>query len=424
MTLQEKDNHYIWHPFTQMNNAQNIIPIVKAEGIYLYTEDGKKIMDAVSSWWTNLHGHSHPYLAKAISEQFNSIEHVIFAGFTHPKAIELAERILEKLPYLDKVFFSDNGSTAVEVAIKMAIQYWHNKNKPKTKIIAFKNAYHGDTFGAMSVGGRDTFNNPFNPFLFDVEFIDVPTSGNEEKTIEQLIDKVKNNDVAAFIFEPLIQGSAGMIMYQPEILEKLVTLCKTNKVLTIADEVMTGFGRTGKWFATDYIATKPDLVCLSKGLTGGAMPLGLTICTNHIFQAFLSIDHSKTFFHGHSYTGNPLACACACASLDLLEKEATWKHIKMIVSNHQQFLKKIGHHSKLKDVRQMGTILALEFNTFESSSYFNNLRDELYNYFLNKGILLRPLGNILYILPPYCITEGELKIIYQAIEDYLCLIIQ
>lgn len=424
MTLQEKDNHYIWHPFTQMNNAQNIIPIVKAEGIYLYTEDGKKIMDAVSSWWTNLHGHSHPYLAKAISEQFNSIEHVIFAGFTHPKAIELAERILEKLPYLDKVFFSDNGSTAVEVAIKMAIQYWHNKNKPKTKIIAFKNAYHGDTFGAMSVGGRDTFNNPFNPFLFDVEFIDVPTSGNEEKTIEQLIDKVKNNDVAAFIFEPLIQGSAGMIMYQPEILEKLVTLCKTNKVLTIADEVMTGFGRTGKWFATDYIATKPDLVCLSKGLTGGAMPLGLTICTNHIFQAFLSIDHSKTFFHGHSYTGNPLACACACASLDLLEKEATWKQIKMIVSNHQQFLKKIGHHSKLKDVRQMGTILALEFNTFESSSYFNNLRDELYNYFLNKGILLRPLGNILYILPPYCITEGELKIIYQAIEDYLCLIIQ
>lgn len=424
MTLQEKDNHYIWHPFTQMNNAQNIIPIVKAEGIYLYTEDGKKIMDAVSSWWTNLHGHSHPYLAKAISEQFNSIEHVIFAGFTHPKAIELAERILEKLPYLDKVFFSDNGSTAVEVAIKMAIQYWHNKNKPKTKIIAFKNAYHGDTFGAMSVGGRDTFNNPFNPFLFDVEFIDVPTSGNEEKTIEQLIDKVKNNDVAAFIFEPLIQGSAGMIMYQPEILEKLVTLCKTNKVLTIADEVMTGFGRTGKWFATDYIATKPDLVCLSKGLTGGAMPLGLTICTNHIFQAFLSIDHSKTFFHGHSYTGNPLACACACASLDLLEKEATWKHIKMIVSNHQQFLKKIGHHSKLKDVRQMGTILALEFNTFESSSYFNNLRDELYNYFLNKGILLRPLGNILYILPPYCITEGELKIIYQAIEDYLCSRIQ
>ena len=419
MSLQEKDRQYIWHPFTQMKNAQNILPIVKAEGLYLFTEDGRKIMDGVSSWWTNLHGHSHPYLAKAVSNQFNTLEHVIFAGFTHPKAIELAEQIIGKLPYLDKVFFSDNGSTAVEVALKMAFQYWHNQNQAKTKIIAFKDAYHGDTFGAMSVGGRNAFNQPFFSFLFDVEFIDVPTKGNEEKTLLQLKNLVKKKDVAAFIFEPLVQGSAGMVMYAPEILEKLVKLCKTNDVLTIADEVMTGFGRTGKWFATDYINTKPDLVCLSKGLTGGAMPLGLTVCTDEIYNAFLSNDHSKTFFHGHSFTGNPLACAAACASLDLLEKVETWKQIEMIVKSHQVFKSKIASNPKLKEVRQTGTILAIEFNTNESSSYFNNLRDELYQFFLNKNILLRPLGNVLYILPPYCIKEVELMVIYQAIEEYL-----
>lgn len=419
MSLQEKDTKYIWHPFTQMKNANNILPIVKAEGLYLYTEDGKKIMDAVSSWWTNLHGHSHPYLAKAVAAQFNTLEHVIFAGFTHPKAIELAERIIGKLPYLDKVFFSDNGSTAVEVALKMAFQYWHNNNQPKTKIIAFKDAYHGDTFGSMSVGGRNAFNQPFFPFLFDVEFIDVPTKGKEEKTLLQLKNLVEKKDVAAFIFEPLVQGSAGMVMYAPEILEKLVTLCKTNQVLTIADEVMTGFGRTGKWFATDYINTKPDLVCLSKGLTGGAMSLGLTVCTQEIYNAFLSNDHSKTFFHGHSFTGNPLACAAACASLDLMEKPTAWKQIEMIVKSHQVFKSKIASNPKLKEVRQTGTILALEFKTEENSSYFNHLRDRLYQFFLDKNILLRPLGNVLYILPPYCIKEVELMVIYQAIEGYL-----
>lgn len=419
MSLQEKDTKYIWHPFTQMKNAQNILPVVKAEGLYLFTEDDRKIMDGVSSWWTNLHGHSHPYLAKAVSEQFNTLEHVIFAGFTHPKAIELAERIIGKLPYLDKVFFSDNGSTAVEVALKMAFQYWHNHNQPKTKIIAFKDAYHGDTFGAMSVGGRNAFNQPFFPFLFDVEFIDVPTKGKEEKTLVQLKNLVEKKDVAVFIFEPLVQGSAGMVMYSPEILEKLVKLCKKNQVLTIADEVMNGFGRTGKWFATDYINTKPDLVCLSKGLTGGAMPLGLTVCAQEIYNAFLSNDHSKTFFHGHSFTGNPLACAAACASLDLLEKVETWKQIEMIAKNHQQFKQQIESNPKLIEVRQTGTILAIEFNTYATSSYFNNLRDELYNFFLNKNILLRPLGNILYILPPYCITQIELKMIYQVIEEYL-----
>ncbi|MBV6484070.1 MAG: Adenosylmethionine-8-amino-7-oxononanoate aminotransferase [Flavobacteriales bacterium] len=419
MSLQEKDTKYIWHPFTQMKTVQQILPVVKADGIYLFTEDGRKIIDGVSSWWTNIHGHSHPYLAKAVSEQFNTLEHVIFAGFTHPKAIELAERILGKLPFLNKVFFSDNGSTAVEVAIKMAFQYWYNQNLKKTKIIAFNDAYHGDTFGAMSVGGRNAFNQPFFPFLFDVEFIDVPTKGNEQRTLEQLKALVQKQDVASFIFEPLVQGSAGMVMYSPEILEKLLLVCKENKVLTIADEVMTGFGRTGKWFATDYINTKPDLVCLSKGLTGGAMPMGLTLCSNKIYNEFLSDNHSKTFFHGHSFTANPLACAVACASLDLMEKSETWQQIELIAKNHQVFKAKIETFSKLKEVRQTGTILALEFNTEENSSYFNNLRDKLYQFFLNKNILLRPLGNVLYILPPYCITSTELQQIYDAIEEFL-----
>ncbi|MCB9175416.1 MAG: adenosylmethionine--8-amino-7-oxononanoate transaminase [Flavobacteriales bacterium] len=418
MSLQEKDKQYIWHPFTQMQTAQNILPVVKAEGLYLFTEDGKKIMDAVSSWWTNVHGHSHPHIAKALNEQFKTLDHVIFAGFTHPKAIELAERIIGKLPFLDKVFFSDDGSTSVEVAIKMAFQYWYNKKEPKTKIVAFKNAYHGDTFGAMSVGGRDTFNNPFNPFLFDVEFIDVPTTGNEDKVIEQLIDKVQHNDVAAFIFEPLVQGSAGMVMYSPEVLNQLINVCRTHEVITIADEVMTGFGRTGKFFATDYIINKPDIVCLSKGLTGGVLPLGLTVCTNQIYNAFLSNDHSNTFFHGHSFTGNALSCAAACASLDIFEEQNTWNQIEMIIDSHKKFAKKLSNHKTFKEIRQTGTILALEIENGESS-YFNNLRDILYHYFLENNILLRPLGNVLYILPPYCIKQEELARIYTAIEMFL-----
>ncbi|TXB65369.1 adenosylmethionine--8-amino-7-oxononanoate transaminase [Vicingus serpentipes] len=419
MNLQEKDKKYIWHPFTQMKTAPLNIPIVKGEGVYIYTENGTKILDAVSSWWTNIHGHSHPYIAEAVCEQFNTLEHVIFAGFTHPKAIELSERIIGKLPYLNKVFFSDNGSTAVEVAIKMAFQYWYNKKETKTKIIAFNHAYHGDTFGAMSVGGRDTFNNPFNPFLFDVEFIDVPTPGNENIVIQQLNEKVKNNDVAAFIFEPLVQGSAGMVMYASEILNELIVICKQHEVLCIADEVMTGFGRTGKFFATDYIENKPDIVSLSKGLTGGTMPLGLTVCSDKIYNEFLSDDHSKTFFHGHSFTGHPLACAASCASMDLMEKPETWQQIEMIIAEHQQFGKKLESYSLIKNVTQRGTIIAIEFDTGTNTSYFNNLRDVLYNYFLEKNILLRPLGNILYILPPYCITKDELNTIYDAIEEFL-----
>ncbi|MCO6501064.1 MAG: adenosylmethionine--8-amino-7-oxononanoate transaminase [Vicingus serpentipes] len=419
MTIQEKDKKYIWHPFTQMKTVGDHIPIVKGDGLYIYTDDGRKIMDAVSSWWTTAHGHSHPLIAAAVCEQFKTLDHIIFAGFTHPKAVELSERIIQKLPYLNKVFFSDNGSTSVEVAIKMAFQYWYNKGNQKTKIIAFENAYHGDTFGAMSVGGRSEFNKAFFPFLFDVIYIDVPTSGNEEKTKKQLKEVLQNDDVAAFIFEPLVQGAAGMVMYSAKVLEELLLITKSKDVLIIADEVMTGFGRTGKLFATDHLVNKPDIVTLSKGLTGGVMPLGLTVCTDKIYDAFLSDDHSRTFFHGHSFTGSPLSCAAACASLDLFEDNKTWEQIEMIVASHQEFALKVAGNKQLKEVRQTGTIIALEFKTNESTSYFNSLRDELYAYFLERNILLRPLGNVLYILPPYCIHKEELDIIYEAIEAFL-----
>jgi len=419
MSIQEKDKKYIWHPFTQMKTAGGHTPIVSGEGLYIYTEDGQKLMDAVSSWWTTAHGHSHPVIAEAVYSQFKTLDHVIFAGFTHPKAVELSERIIQKLPYLDKIFFSDNGSTAVEIAIKMAFQYWYNRGEQKTKMIAFKNAYHGDTFGAMSVGGRSEFNKAFFPFLFDVIYIDVPTPGNEELTKQQLKEAIKDNDVAAFIFEPLVQGAAGMIMYSSDVLEELLSIVRSKKILAIADEVMTGFGRTGKLFATDYIVNKPDIVTLSKGLTGGVMAMGLTICKDEIYDAFLSDDHSKTFFHGHSFTGNPIACAAACASLDLFDDVKTWEQINMIREAHQSFAQKITGNSRLKNVRQIGTILAMEFNTNESTSYFNSFRDELYAYFLERNILLRPLGNVLYILPPYCIEKEELETIYTAIETFL-----
>lgn len=413
--LVAKDLEFIWHPYTQMKTAGAPIPIVRGEGAYLFTENGEKIIDAVSSWWVNIHGHSHPYIAEQVYEQLKKLEHVIFAGFTHPKAIELAEKLISILPKNQaKVFYSDNGSTAVEVALKMCLQYWSNKGLERKKILAFENAYHGDTFGAMAVSGRSAFTKAFDSFLFEVEFIDLPT----EKNLKNLKSKISNqkSQLACFIFEPLVQGSAGMLMYQAKHLDELVAHCKKESVLTIADEVMTGFGRTGKYFASDYLHHKADLMCFSKGLTGGTMPLGITTCTQDIFDAFLSDDKLKTLFHGHSFTANPVACAAACASFDLLIREETLINIKRIEESHSQFKEKIKNHPKLKDVRQTGTIIALEWSGDQETSYFNNLRDILYQFFLNKGIILRPLGNIIYILPPYCISNEDLKYIYEQIE--------
>ena len=418
MSLAERDLAVIWHPYTQMKTALPHIPIVRGEGACVYDENGKRYIDAVSSWWVNIHGHANPYIAKKVAEQLLTLEHVIFAGFTHATAIELAERLLAILPSNQKkAFYSDNGSTAIEVAIKMCLQYWNNQGKPRTKMLAFKNAYHGDTFGAMAVSGRSAFTAAFDSLLFEVEFIDLP----DEHNIQNLKSQISNlkSDLACFIFEPLVQGTAGMVMYEAEYLNELLAHCREEEVLTIADEVFTGFGRTGKLFACEYLTEEPDIMCFSKGLTGGTMALGLTTCTNKIYEAFLSHDKLKTLFHGHSYTANPVACSAALASLDITLDPATMLNIQRIAAMHSEFANKINHHHKIKTTRQTGTILAMEWETGRDTSYFSSLRDKLYLYFLAAGIILRPLGNIIYILPPYCISNEELSYIYGKIEQAL-----
>lgn len=377
-------------------------------------------MDGISSWWVNLHGHANPYIAEAIAVQARTLEQVIFAGFTHPAAVTLAERILPLLPGKQELlFFSDNGSTAVEVAIKMALQYWYNQEMPRRRIIALEGAYHGDTFGAMAVGERGGFNQPFEQHLFEVDFIPFPVADRAEESLETMKQLLASGDVAAFIFEPLVQGSAGMRMYEPQVLNTLMKLAKQAGVLCIADEVMTGFGRTGKLFACHHVAEGPDLVCMSKGITGGFMPLGVTACTAAIADAFRQPEPGKTFYHGHSYTANPLACAAGLASLDLLLKEDCVLQRMMIEQAHLDFAARVEGHSAVKQVRVRGTILALELQSTEGTSYFNSRRNQLYNFFLDKNILLRPLGNVVYLLPPYVITREELRLVYKALEELL-----
>jgi adenosylmethionine-8-amino-7-oxononanoate aminotransferase len=413
--LAQRDKAIIWHPYTQMQTAADPIAIVKGEGVYLIDENGNKYIDAISSWWVNLHGHSHPVIAKRVYEQFLTLEHAIFAGFTHKPAIELAEGLLAILPdNQNKIFYSDNGSTAVEVALKMCLQYWSNVGKPRKKVLALSNAYHGDTFGAMAVSARSAFTAAFDEYLFDVVFIDLPNEENIEHLKAQIA--AIGNDVACFIYEPLVQGSAGMIMYEAKWLDSLLAFIKSYSILSIADEVMTGFGRTGKLFASNYLHNQPDIVCLSKGLTGGTMALGVTSCTQNIFNAFLSDDKLKTLFHGHSFTANPLACTAALASLEITLSPETMQNINRISSAHQQFINRIKNNPKVRAIRQTGTILALEWETEGNTSYFSGLRDKLYNFFINNGIILRPLGNIIYILPPYCITLEQLEYIYSKIE--------
>lgn len=420
MTLQERDKNVVWHPFTQLKAAPLPIVIIKGEGAYFYDKNGKRYIDGIASWWVNVHGHCHPYLTKKISEQLQTLEHTLFSGFTHEPAVQLAERLLKRLPNnQSKIFYSDNGSTAVEVALKMAFQYWSNQSIPKTKVIAFENGYHGDTFGGMSVGARNAFNNPFSKLLFDVIHIPVPVKGKEQESLNALQTALQRDNIASFIFEPLVQGAGGMVMYSAEILDELIKLCRTKNVITIADEVMTGFGRTGNFFASDYLVQKPDIICMSKGLTGGVMPLGATACAQFIYDAFLSDDKTKTFFHGHSYTANPTACSAALASLDLFDMPEAFENIKRIEEQHNLFLQKIRSHKALIEVRQLGTIIAFEINTSEGTHYLNSLAEHISDFFISREIILRPLGNVMYVLPPYCINNTDLEYIYYAIEEFL-----
>ncbi|MCB0479287.1 MAG: adenosylmethionine--8-amino-7-oxononanoate transaminase [Crocinitomicaceae bacterium] len=421
MSLLEKDKAFVWHPFTQYQTSGDPIVITKGEKHYLYDEEGNKYIDANSSWWTNVHGHSNPYIAEKVYKQFLTLDHSIFAGATHPTAIEISERLIKLLGRdFQKVFFSDNGSTSTEVALKMAIQFWFNKGEQKrTRILALEGAYHGDTFGAMSVGQRGYFNKPFEHLFFDVDFIPFPTEENKEEVIAQVEKLFGTEEFAGFIFEPLVQGSAGMTMYAPEILDALLAIAKKYQVVTIADEVMTGFGRTGKLFAIDHLELSPDIICLSKGITGGSLPIGITVTSQQMFDTFLSDDTTKALLHGHSYTGNALCCAAVSASLDLFERESTWEVIRIIEKGNKDFVEKVQQHPKVRTARYLGTIMAFEVEQSGKSNYFSSIKEEAIAYFKSKGILLRPLGNVIFLNPPYTITQEDLDHVYKEMLAFL-----
>lgn len=420
MNLTERDRQYLWHPYTQHKTAALPIAIIKGKDALLWDENNKEYIDAIASWWVNPFGHSNTFIADAIYKQLTTLEHVLFGGFTHEPAIVLSEKLMEILPNNQKkIFFSDNGSTAVEVAIKVALQYFFNKGEKRTTIIAFENAFHGDTFAAMAASGISFYTQAFQGMFIDVVRIPAPVKGQEETSYTALEQAIKNNNVAGFIFEPLVQGAAGMVMFEPEALDELIKICRKNKVITIADEVMTGFGKTGKNFACDYLQTQPDMMCLSKALTGGTIPMAITTFTQDLFDAFYSDDINKALFHGHTFTANPTGCAAALASLKLLQTDTMQANIERVNQSHLVFQKRIESHPKVKTTRVLGVIFALEIKTDSSASYYGTLRNKLYDFFIENGVILRPVGNIVYILPPYIITAEQLEKVYQVVEKAL-----
>ena len=420
MSLTEKDSQYLWHPYTQHKTASAPIAITKGKGALLWDENGKEYIDAIASWWVNPYGHSNTFIAEAIYKQLTTLEHVLFGGFTHEPAVEVAEKLVTILPNnQQKLFFSDNGSTAVEIAIKVALQYFFNKGEKRTTIIAFENAFHGDTFAAMAASGISLFTDAFQGMFIHVVRIPVPVVGQEEVSFSALAKALKNYNCAGFIFEPLVQGAAGMVMYEPAALDTLIQMCKANNVLTIADEVMTGFGKTGKTFASDYLVEQPDMMCLSKALTGGTIPMAITTFTQEIFDAFYDEDINKALFHGHTFTANPTGCAAALASLELLQTPEMQANLVRVNAKHLAFEKRVQSHPKVVTTRVLGVIFALEIKTESAASYYGNLRNKLYNFFIENGMILRPVGNIVYILPPYVITDEQLEKVYQVVESAL-----
>ena len=431
MGLNERDRAHVWHPYTQMLTQPQLLPIVRGEGVYLYTEDGRKILDGISSWWVNIHGHSHPRLNAALAAQAQEIEHVIFAGCTHRPAVELAERLVAAMPPgLNRVFYSDNGSTAVEAAIKMAVQYWRNCGEPqRSGVIALHDAYHGDTVGAMSASEDSVFTRAFTPLLFAVERAHAPYCyrcplGRKRATcgIDCLGDlerrlREHGERTAAVLIEPMLQGAGGMIVWPPEFLGGVRRLCDRYGVLLIADEVLTGFGRTGRMFACEHAHVTPDILCLSKALTAGYLPLGVTAATDAIYDAFLSTDRSQTFFHGHSYTANPLACAVAIASLDLFHENDVLARVGRLEQQLRGGLESLRSRTCVGDVRVIGGVGVVELAG--DNGYLADVGTRLGAAFLERGLLLRPLGNIVYFMPPYAITDAEVAWALEQIGDVL-----
>ena len=392
--------------------------IESGSGAYLHTADGRNILDAISSWWVNVHGHCRPEIVAAIQKQVEKLEQVIFAGFTHGPAEQLVESLGSFFPGDSRFFFSDDGSTSVEVALKMAIQYFDNIGEKRHKVLALNGAYHGDTFGAMSVGDRGPFSAPFDRKLFEVGRLPFPSEVGESRFIELLDSKLsEDSEIAAFIFEPLVQGVAGMRTYSESLLTSMIQIAQRCGVLVIADEVMTGFGRTGKMFAFEHSSEVPDLVCLSKGITGGFLPLGLTVASKNLFESFLSKDRKKTFFHGHSYTANPIACAAAVANLQIFKNEPVLNRVRSIEAAHREYLPLLQSRNGL-NTRVLGAISAIDFEAGDAG-YLSQLGPNLYNAFLDRDVLLRPLGNTIYVLPPYCVDAAEIKRIYDVIQEVI-----
>lgn len=435
--LVDRDRARVWHPYTQMKTAPPLLPIVKAEGVYLYTEDGRRLLDGISSWWVNIHGHSHPRLNRALAEQAQQLEHVMFAGCTHEPAVDLAERLVEILPPgLTRVFYSDNGSTAVEIALKVAHQYWSNLGQPgRRTFITLHHAYHGDTVGAMSASEDSLFTRAFAPLLFPVTRVDPPYCyrcplGLERascridclSSLESALER-HGDTVAAVLVEPMLQGAGGMIVWPAEFLAGARRLCDRHGTLLVADEVLTGFGRTGRMFACEHASITPDIICLSKALTAGYLPLGATIATETIFEAFLSDDRAKTFFHGHSFTANPLACAVARASLDLFRETDVLGRIARLEAQLRSGLAPLAGLPIVADVRVIGGVgiveLVSDTRTGETGGYLDGIGPRLAAAFLARGLLLRPLGNIVYFMPPYAITDDEADWAIRQITEVL-----
>ena len=429
-TLSDLDRRHVWHPFTQAQTAPDAIPIASAKGIRLYTADGREFLDLISSWWVNIHGHAHPTIAAAIAQQAQTLEQVIFAGFTHEPAVRLAHALVQRLPQgLTRVFFSDDGSTAVEVALKMALQYWRNHGEgQRTRFLAFEGGYHGDTVGAMSVGKGCGFFDTYGSLLFEVGLLPFPATwdgdtdvvAKEQAALARLDDYLADhgNTIAAVIMEPLVQGSAGMRMCRPEFLQALALRLRAAGILLIFDEVMTGFGRTGALFASLKAQVTPDIICLSKGLTAGFLPMSVTVASEEIYAAFLGDSFDRALVHGHSFTANSLGCAAALASLQVFEDEQTLAKLPQIEAWHRQGLAQLVNHPEVQHVRVTGTIAAFDV-VAEDAGYTSAIGAQLKAYFHERGLLLRPLGNVVYLLPPYCVTEAELSHAYAVIAQAL-----
>ncbi|RNC88373.1 MAG: adenosylmethionine--8-amino-7-oxononanoate transaminase [Winogradskyella sp.] len=418
MSLKERDKKHLWHPLKQHHTHPDSLAIVKAHGCTLVDEDGNAYIDAIASWYTSMFGHCNDYITSRVSYQMQQLDQIMFSDFTHEPAVKLSEELIKILPQgQNRIFFNDNGSTAVEGAIKMALQYYFNKSEKRSTFIAFEDGFHGDTFGAMSVSGLSIYNGPFEDFLMDIKRIPVPDGTNTEEILTTLKTIISSEAIAGFVYEPLVQGAAGMKTHDAVGLNALLKFFKSNDILTIADEVMTGFGKTGKSFASDYIETKPDIICLSKALTAGLVPMAITSCTEDIYKAFLGNTIAKGFMHCHTYSANPIACTASLASIELLQTEDIQNSIKRISASHKAFEKKIENHPSVKTTRSIGVILAIDLNT--TANRYGDLRDKLLSHFMKNGVFLRPLGNTIYIQPPYVITEEELQKVYSTIKSSL-----